>query len=76
MPGKRVQLSLALAKLTEVGFLMETKKARGMMLAAVSRCRVLAGREMKAREDVVTRAIRSKTLLATHTVDRVLAWYC
>ena len=53
MPAKRVQLSPALAKLTEVGFLIDVKKARGMMLTAVSRCRVSAGRERndKGREN-------------------------
>lgn len=36
VPGKVVQLSPALAKLTEVGFLMEVKKASGIMLKGVS----------------------------------------
>ncbi len=36
VPGKVVQLSPALAKLTEVGFLIEVRKASGMMLTGVS----------------------------------------
>lgn len=36
VPGKVVQLSPALAKLTEVGFLMVVRKAMGMMLTGVS----------------------------------------
>jgi len=40
VPGKTVQLSPALAKLTSVGVLMLMRKAMGMMFTGVSGCLV------------------------------------
>jgi hypothetical protein len=76
VPGKVVQLSPALAKLTEVGFLMVVRKAMGMMLTDVSGLSLAKGLGVYTESsEMLTGAVCGKPLLAAHgTVDGVLSY--